>query len=159
MNPPINRVLGSLAFLLAGYAGATETVTFSNPETLAPPPGYSHVVEVNGPHRTVYIAGQLGLDINGRMAGEPGDFRAQATQAYENLKAALESVGASFSDIVKLNQYVTDVSYLPILREVRDHYFNMAAPPATTTVTVAALALPQALFEAEAVVILPLAQD
>ena len=39
-------------------------VRFSNPKTLAPPPGYSYVVEATGPCRTVYFAGQLGLDLD-----------------------------------------------------------------------------------------------
>jgi enamine deaminase RidA (YjgF/YER057c/UK114 family) len=30
------------------------------------PPGYTHVVEVNGPGRTIYIAGQLGYDSAGQ---------------------------------------------------------------------------------------------
>jgi enamine deaminase RidA (YjgF/YER057c/UK114 family) len=32
---------------------------FSNPDAIAKPPGYSHVVEVIGPGRLVYFAGQL----------------------------------------------------------------------------------------------------
>ena len=31
---------------------------FSNPDAIAKPPGYSHVVEVIGPGRLVYFAGQ-----------------------------------------------------------------------------------------------------
>ena len=67
---------------------------FSNPPTMATPRGYSHVVEVTGPGRTIYIAGQLGYDKSGK-APEPGDFRAQATQVFDNLKAALQSACAS----------------------------------------------------------------
>jgi hypothetical protein len=36
-----------------------ENIRFSNPDTMQKPPGYSHVVEVMGPGRTVYFAGQL----------------------------------------------------------------------------------------------------
>jgi len=46
---------------------------FMNPSTIAKPGGYSHVVEITGPARIVYIAGQLGLKPNGDIAG---DFRA-----------------------------------------------------------------------------------
>ncbi|HWV50997.1 RidA family protein [Pseudorhodoplanes sp.] len=127
---------------------------FLNPPTLYKPPGYSHVVEVRGPGRIVYIAGQLGLDAQGKLAGAAGDFRAQSTQAFENLKYALESVGAAFGDIVKLNNYLKDMSHLPILREVRDKYVNVSAPPASTTVEISKFALEGALFEVEAVVML-----
>ena len=130
--------------------------TFSNPPTIAKGPGYTHVVEVSGPHRLVFIAGQLGLTPDGKLAGEPGDFRAQSTQAYKNLKSALDSVGATFADVIKVNHYLTDIrAQLPILREVRDSFVNTAAPPASTTVEVSRLAADAALFEVEAIVALP----
>ena len=37
-------------------------IRFINPQALAKPPGYTHVVEATTPARLVYIAGQLGLD-------------------------------------------------------------------------------------------------
>ena len=125
---------------------------FMNPETIAKPGGYSHVVEITAPARIVYIAGQLGLKPDGKIAG---DFRAQAVQAFENLKSALAAVGATFNDVVKLNNYLLDISdNLSIYREVRDRYVNTAQPPASTTVGVPALARPDALYEVEAVVML-----
>jgi enamine deaminase RidA (YjgF/YER057c/UK114 family) len=113
------------------------------------------VVETTAPGRTIYIAGQLGLDVNGDLAGEPGDFRAQAKQAFENLKEALAAVGASFDDVVKVNNYLTDIRHLPMLREVRTGYLNRATPPASTTVAVPALARDGALYEIDAIAVLP----
>jgi enamine deaminase RidA (YjgF/YER057c/UK114 family) len=130
---------------------------FLNPQTIAPPPGngYTHVVEATGPGRTIYIAGQLGLDPGGNLAGGPDDFRAQAKQAFENLKEALAAVGAGFDDVVKVNNYLTDIKHLPLLREVRTAYLNRNAPPASTTVAVAALARDGALYEIDAIAVLP----
>jgi enamine deaminase RidA (YjgF/YER057c/UK114 family) len=127
---------------------------FLNPPTLYKPPGYSHVVEVRGPGRVVYIAGQLGFDAQGNLVGAPGDFRAQAMQAFENLKLALAAVGAGFADVVKLNNYLTDMSHLPVFREVRDHYLNVSAPPASTTIEISKFARDGALIEIEAVAML-----
>jgi enamine deaminase RidA (YjgF/YER057c/UK114 family) len=129
---------------------------FLNPDTIAPPPGhgYTHVVEA-GPGRTIYIAGQLGLALDGSLVGEPGDFRAQVEQAFANLREALEAAGAGFEDIVKVNNFLTDMKHLPILREVRNGYFNMAAPPASTTIAIAELARQGALFEIDAIAVLP----
>src|SRR4029450_3630810 len=78
---------------------------FINPQALGKPPGYTHVVEVTAPARIVYIAGQLGVDRDGRVVG---DIRAQAVQTFENLKAALAAVGADFHDVVKFNNYLVE---------------------------------------------------
>ena len=127
-------------------------VRFSSPDTMQKPPGYSHVVEVTGPGRTVYFAGQLGIDKSGRMGA---DAREQMEIAFQNVKAALDSVGASFSDIVKLNTYIVDIgTNIAHYREVRDKFINTSAPPASTAIGVPQLARPGALFEVEAVVAL-----
>lgn len=128
-------------------------VRFINPETLAKPPSYTHVVDVAGPCRTVYISGQLGTDRHGNVAG---DFRTQAVQVFENLKAALAAVGATFEDVVKVNSYLADIADLPVLREVRAGYLNAGALPASTTISVSGFARPAALLEVEAVAVLPL---
>ncbi|MET0668826.1 MAG: RidA family protein [Xanthobacteraceae bacterium] len=130
----------------------SSNLRFMNPEAIAKPGGYSHVVEITGPGRIVYIAGQLGLKPDGKIAG---DFRAQTVQAFENLKAALAAVGATFNDVVKLNNYLVDITAnIGAYREVRDKYVNTAQPPASTTIGVPALARDGALFEAEAIVML-----
>jgi enamine deaminase RidA (YjgF/YER057c/UK114 family) len=111
------------------------------------------VVEVTGPGRTVYFAGQLGVDKSGKLGR---DAREQIAMAFENLKAALASVGAGFENVAKINNYLVDIgTNLAIYREVRDKYLNTAAPPASTAVGVPALAIPGALFEIEAIAILP----
>lgn len=130
-------------------------VRFSNPKTLAKPPGYSYVVEATGPNRLIFIAGQLGLDLENTLVGSPGEFRAQADKAIENLKLALADAGATLKDVVKINNYLVDMSHIPIFREVRDKHFNMSAPPASTTVAISQLARPGALFEIEAIAVLP----
>lgn len=130
-------------------------VRFLNPGTLAKPPGYSYVVETTGPGRTLYIAGQLGIDLDNKFLGAPGDFRAQCIGAFENLGHALVAAGAGFADLVKINNYLVDMAHVGIFREVRDTYLNTAAPPASTTVAIPQLARPGALFEIEAIAVLP----
>jgi enamine deaminase RidA (YjgF/YER057c/UK114 family) len=127
---------------------------FINPQALGRPPGYTHVVEVTAPGRIVYIAGQLGVDRDGKVVG---DFRRQAVQTFENLKAALAAVGAEFQHVVKLNNYLVDVGDLPTFREVRDSYLAAADRPASTTIAISGLARPGALLEIEAVAMLPAA--
>ncbi len=62
-------------------------------------------------------------------ASVSSDFRLQAVQTFENLKNALAAVGGRFQDVVKLNNYLTDLKYLPTFRQVRDSYLADAEPP------------------------------
>lgn len=128
---------------------------FLNPKTMAPPPGYTYVVETTGPGRTVYIAGLLGLDLDNKLVGGPGDFGAQCERAFENLGHALASVGATFADVVKINNYLVDMAHIGLFRAARDKHFDMKTPPASTTVAISQLARPGALFEIEAIAVLP----
>jgi enamine deaminase RidA (YjgF/YER057c/UK114 family) len=129
--------------------------TFINPKTMPATRGYTHVVETTAPCRTVYIAGQLGMTAEGKFAGSPGDFRAQATQCFENLKAALASVGGTFEHVVKITNYFVDMAHLQAFFEVRDRYVNTRSPPASTAIQIAKLARDGALFEIEAIAVLP----
>jgi enamine deaminase RidA (YjgF/YER057c/UK114 family) len=117
------------------------------------PATYSHVVEVSGPHRIVYLAGQTGVDASGKVAQ---GFRAQAVQVMENIKTALASVGGDFDHIVKLTSYLTDLeANADVFREVRASYFpNKAALPASTLLQISRLASPSYLLEVEVVAIL-----
>jgi 2-iminobutanoate/2-iminopropanoate deaminase len=135
-------------------AQASSNLTFSNPLGMSSPPAYSHVVEVNGPHRTVYIAGQTGVTASGKIAE---GFRAQAVQVMENLKIALISVGGDFEHVVKLNSYLTDIeANANEFREVRSQYFtNKSTLPAATLVQVVRLANPNFLLEVEVIAVLP----
>src|SRR5262245_4921553 len=87
-----SRAAWSGAKTLQAASSMASNVKFSNPPAIPKPSGYTHVVDITGPARIVYIAGQLGFSHDGKV----GDFRAQAVQAFENLKAALASVGATF---------------------------------------------------------------
>jgi len=128
-------------------------VHFIKSEALPPSPGYSQAVEISR-GRIIYIAGQVSLDRAGKLVGER-DMRAQAEQAFQNLKAALEASGAKFENVVKLNYYFTDISQIPVVREVRDRFINTLNPPASTAVEVKRLVRPEWLIEIEAVAIVP----
>ena len=91
----------------------------------------------------------------GVFAGAPGDFRAQATQCFENLKAGLKSAGGGFEHVVKITNFFTDMAHLPVFFEVRDKFVNTKAPPASTAIQVGRLAREGALFEVEAVAVMP----
>ncbi len=128
---------------------------FLNPPSIPAPRGYSHVVETKGRSRTIYLAGQLGMAADGKFAGAPGDFRAQAIQCFENIKAGLDAVGATFEHVVKLNNYLIDMAHLPLYFEVRDRYVDTKNPPASTTIQISKLARDGAVYEVEAIAVVP----
>jgi 2-iminobutanoate/2-iminopropanoate deaminase len=126
-------------------------ITLMNPDT-APSPGgnYSHTVRIDlDGGALLFVSGQVALDRNGNLVGE-GDMARQAEQVFDNLRTALEANGASFRDVVKITTFVTDMSALQVVRDVRKRYLA-DPPPASTTVEVAALFRPEALIEVEAV--------
>jgi enamine deaminase RidA (YjgF/YER057c/UK114 family) len=163
---PSRRDLVAAAVTVAAAAGAAGNaqaqgnvqakadVRYSNPPGMSSPPAYSHVVEVNGPHRTVYLAGQTGADATGKVAQ---GFRAQAVQVFENIKTALASVGGSFEHVVRLNSYLTNIEANGAeFREVRASYFpNRSALPASTLLQVPRLANTAYLLEVEVIAVLP----
>ena len=146
------RVALSMLFLLLPVVAFAQ-VKRTNPPTLSKPTGYMHVVEVTGPGKTIYIAGQIALDKDGNVVGA-GNMKAQAEQVFKNLQAALESAGAKFSDVVKMNTYVTDMEQAPAVREVRARYFGDTVP-ASTLVQVVRLARPEFLLEIEVIAAVP----
>ena len=115
-------------------------------------PAYSHVVTATGA-RTIYISGQVSLDKSGNVVGK-GDFAAQTTQVFENLKSALAAAGATFDNVVKVTMFVTDMSNIATLRSIRLKYWGKN-PPASTLVQIGKLALEDFMIEIEAIAVVP----
>ena len=146
------RVAFSMLFLLLSVVAFAQ-VKRTNPPTLSKPTGYTHIVEVTGSGKTIYISGQIAFDKDGQLVGA-GNMKAQAEQVFKNLQAALEAAGAKFSDVVKMNTYITDMEQAPAVREVRARYFGDTTP-ASTLVQVARLARPELMLEIEVIAAVP----
>ena len=133
--------------------GKAQSVEFKNPSDLSKPNGYSHVVVVNH-GRLIFISGQVGMDKDGKIAG---DFAAQAKQAFANLKLALAAVGAKPSDLVKINYFVVGLNHdkLVALRDARDGVIDKEHPPASTLAGVQALFREDVQVEIEAEAVIP----
>ncbi|MDP1860239.1 MAG: RidA family protein [Gemmatimonadaceae bacterium] len=133
------------------HAQGDQTIRRINPASLSPANGYTHVVEVSL-GRTLYIAGQIALDSTGALVGA-GDFAAQSQQVFANLRRALDSAGATFSDVVKLTMLSTDASKLSVVREIRARHLDHAQAPASTFMEVRGLARSEWLIEIEAIAV------
>lgn len=137
--------------VLAFAQSRAPQVKRTNPPELSKPTGYTHIVEVTGPSKTIYISGQIAFDKDGTLVGA-GDMKAQAEQVFKNLQAALAAAGAKFSDVVKMNTYITDMSKAQAVRDVRTRHFGETTP-ASTFVQVAALARPELMLEVEVIAV------
>jgi len=111
--------------------------------------GYSHVAKVG---KTLYIAGQVARDIQGKLIGK-GDFEAQARQVYTNLKNILQETGGGLKNIVKTTTILTYYGNVESYRKVRSEFFGDLMPPSTLLI-IESLASPDFLIEVEAIAVL-----
>ncbi|MEP7189933.1 MAG: RidA family protein [Roseiflexaceae bacterium] len=132
---------------------APTAVRFLNPASMPQSFGYTQVVEVTG-SKILYISGQVAINLAGQIVGA-GDLQAQTEQVFENLKAGLAAVGATFEHVVKLHFYLLDITQMQIVRDVRDRYINTQFPPASTAVEVRRLFRDELLVEIDAIAALP----
>ena len=129
-------------------------LTIVNPKNLYDPTpnGYSTAVIVPAGAKVAYISGQGGQDSTGGLSP---DFAVQVKQAYANLRAALDGLGAKPDQVAKLTVFVVDhdMSKLEVLTQNVKEMFGEALP-AQTLIPVPKLAIDPMLFEVEAVVVL-----
>jgi 2-iminobutanoate/2-iminopropanoate deaminase len=96
----------------------------------------------------IFTAGQVGLDpATGQLS--PGGVAEQSERALANLRAVLEAAGGGLDTVLKTTVFLVDMADFPAMNAVYAAAFG-AAPPARSTVAVAALPL-GARFEIEAV--------
>lgn len=113
-------------------------------------PGFSKAVTVtNGNVKTIYVAG---------LTGEGIDLEAQTRAVFANIKTELETAGAGFKDVVKMNTYIVAYKpeYIDIFRRVRKELLGEKDMPASTVVGIQALAAKDKLIEIEAIAVVQL---
>jgi enamine deaminase RidA (YjgF/YER057c/UK114 family) len=117
--------------------------------------GFSHAV-VPVPGKTVYVAGQIGVDADGRLAG-PG-LVVQFDAALGNVVTALAAAGAAPEHVVAMNLYTTTMDeYRTGLAEIgtvwRKHMGRHY--PAMAMLGVIELVEPAAVIEIVTVAVVP----
>lgn len=108
-------------------------------------PGMSQAVRCG---EWINVSGQVALK-DGKVVGA-GDPAAQARQCFDNIATVLAEAGASLHDIVVLRCFLTDKSAYQGYAEVKGMLFQNQAP-ASTTVIIKDLLIPDLLMEVEAV--------
>lgn len=114
-------------------------ITKTNPPRLHVPVDnlYSHVTSVRGGtlHR---IGGEVSVDAAGKNI-HVGDMAGQIRWVYEQITVALESVGATWRDVVHIYTFTTDMdSYIEAERGIAPSFLG-SEPPASTLIEVSRL--------------------
>lgn len=118
-----------------------------NPDTVYPPLGpYSQTVKVPRDAELLFVAGQVGMDAEGRLAEGP---RKQAEQAFRNVVACLRAQGMRRRDLVKITVYLTDPRYIDDYRAARNKVLGEVRPTSALLI-VQSLFTPDILVEVEA---------
>jgi len=107
--------------------------------------GYSRAVRVG---ERIYVTGTTATDDAGEVVGV-GDAYAQAVQVIENIRAALERLGAGLEHVVRTRMFVTDISRWEEYGRAHGEFFREIMP-ATTMVEVSRLIDERMLIEIEA---------
>jgi 2-iminobutanoate/2-iminopropanoate deaminase len=86
----------------------------------------------------VFCSGQIPLDpATGALV--TGDVRAQTERVMLNIEAVLTAADTSFARVVKTTIFLTDLADFTVVNEIYGRFFAEDAPPARSTVQVAAL--------------------
>jgi len=117
-----------------------------NPGTVHAPLGrYVHQIEVSGESRMLFLAGQVGVALDGTVPADPIE---QLGVALDNIVRNLEAAGFEPADLVKLTTYVVGEMDAAGRRAQLD---RVLGPHVTTStlVYVAALASPDYKVEVD----------
>ena len=121
----------------------------------APQPigAYSQAVRT-GPGELLFLAGQVAVDNDGNPVGR-GDMVAQTVQVFKNLGGVLDSVGASFSNVVEFTTYLVGRGAVQPFLQARTELFPELFPksefPPNTLLIVSGLVRPELLVEIKAI--------
>jgi enamine deaminase RidA (YjgF/YER057c/UK114 family) len=149
MKPSI--IAAALSLPVCGHAAAAEPeIVFLNPPGLFQPGTFSQLA-IAGQGKMVLISGQTARDAQGNIVGK-GDLRAQTVQVFENLEVALQSVGGTFANVLKLTTFVVDLKPDDrlMIAEILGKYFPPDRRPAHTLIGIDVLAVEDLLIEIEA---------
>lgn len=116
------------------------------PASIRPPfANYHHAVEVPPGWRLLVCSGQLGITLDDTI---PETAEAQTNLCFENIGEILKSADMDYSNIVRINAYVTDRTHLAGYMKARDRFFS-DPPPASTLMIVSGFARPEFKVEIE----------
>ncbi len=109
---------------------------------------YATAIKANG---FLFVSGNVSVAPDGTLVA--GDIKTQTNQVLQNLRRIVESQGASLSDVVKTNVYLTNIQDFAGMNEAYRSFFP-SEPPTRTTVGVKELSRPEFIVEIDLIVAL-----
>ncbi len=126
-----------------------------NPDGLIKNPAFSQIITTQGNGKTIYIGGQNAVNQNGEIIGK-GDILLQTEQVMKNLEIALNSCGADFQNLAKMNIHLVQGQDAYGAFQVSQKFFKQNSnPPTITVLFVAGLINPDFLLEIDAIAFIP----
>ncbi|WP_232445683.1 RidA family protein [Burkholderia ubonensis] len=116
---------------------------------------FADAAVVQGPHKTIYVAGMASENPESGRIDHLGDFSAQCAMAYGKIRKILVEQGADMNSIVRTVAYVTDMRYLNQYVACQKDALGGAALPPHTMLNVNRLAWPGMMVEVEVTAVVP----
>jgi enamine deaminase RidA (YjgF/YER057c/UK114 family) len=162
----LRRLMMAAVVLMGTGAAMAQTSEFKmermDPPTINTHPAYSQVTVVSGPHKLIFVAGQIDRPIDytpGSNRCRHEDWAGQYRGMNENVELALKAAGATWNDVVFIRRFVVDMKkYLATIRDpqnpIPDYWKGQKRPP-STLIEVKALSEPCQLMETDVIAVVP----
>ena len=145
----MKKNISILLIVLVGFAcSPSQNINGVKTTYVHPVIGFSKTVTVtaNG-ITTIYISG---------LTAEGPDFETQTRAVFNSIKFELETVGANFKDVVKMNTYIVNINpdIVNVFRGIRKEVLGEKDMPASTIIGIPSLAAKDRLIEIEAIAVI-----
>ena len=101
---------------------------------------------------TIQLSGLVSLDSSGSVVGKNDPYE-QTMQIFRNIDEALKSAGSGLHEVMKITTYLTSMDFYAEYGRARSDVFPNGVP-ASSTVGISALAMPEFIVEIEAIAVL-----
>jgi enamine deaminase RidA (YjgF/YER057c/UK114 family) len=145
----MKKNIAILLIVLVGFAcSPSQNINGVKTTYVHPVTGFSKTVTVTAKGiTTIYISG---------LTAEGPDFDTQTRAVFNSIKFELETVGANFKDVVKMNTYIVNINpeIVNVFRGIRKEMLGEKDMPASTIIGIPSLAAKDRLIEIEAIAVI-----
>jgi len=128
----------------SAHANTNPDFRYIEPDGVAlPQASFGLGIVIESGHRLAFLTGRTGSNPDGSYSD---DFETQARNALASVSLLLSEAGMDWSNVVKINVYLTDSADIPVWGRVRDEVIGESRPSGTGVI-VKALAAPDARVE------------